>query len=120
MHVYMHMCVCVCTHVHVCMYAQTAPAQRAVSPPMPAGIGISFVPDQDGNLLIAHLVPGGPALMSGQLFIGDRLLSVSGQSVAGKTVPEIIRMVLGPKGSEVRLEVVTPAAGPGVREVILV
>ena len=87
---------------------------------MPAGIGISFVPDQDGNLLIAHLVPGGPALMSGQLFIGDRLLSVSGQSVAGKAVPEIIRMVLGPKDSEVRLEVVTPAAGPGVREVILV
>jgi hypothetical protein len=45
-------------------------------PPPPAGIGISFVPDQDGNLLIAHLVPGGPAMMSGQMYIGDRLLAV--------------------------------------------
>lgn len=71
----------------------------------PAGIGISFVPDQDGNLLIAHLVPGGPAQATGNLFVGDRLLSVSGQPVAGKTVPEVIRMVLGPKDSEVRLRV---------------
>mmetsp|Transcript_67290 Transcript_67290/g.98447 ORF Transcript_67290/g.98447 Transcript_67290/m.98447 type:complete len:466 (+) Transcript_67290:63-1460(+) len=86
----------------------------------PAGIGISFVPDQDGNLLIAHLVPGGPAMLSGQLYIGDRLLSVSGQPVAGKTVPEVIRMILGPKDTEVRLEVITPAAGPGVREVSIV
>ena len=77
---------------HVLSLAQTTP---------PAGIGISFVPDQDGNLLIAHLVPGGPAMLSGQLYIGDRLLSVSGQPVAGKTVPEVIRMVLGPKGTEV-------------------
>ena len=67
----------------------------------PAGIGISFVPDQDGNLLIAHLVPGGPAQATGNLFVGDRLLSVSGQPGAGKTVPEVIRMVLGPKDSEV-------------------
>jgi len=127
----------------------------------PAGIGISFVRDQDGNLLIAHLVPGGPAMLSGQLYIGDRLISVSGQPVAGKTVPEVIRMILGPKDSEVRermgtssseragvracwragvraserawvvtnlniqnkkvrLEVITPAAGPGVREVSIV
>jgi hypothetical protein len=71
----------------------------------PAGIGISFVPDQDGNLLIAHLVPGGPAQATGNLFVGDRLLSVSGQPVAGKTVPEVIRMVLGPKDSEVSLRV---------------
>ena len=39
--------------------------------------------------------------MSGQLFVGDLLLSVSGQPVTGKTVPEIIRMVLGPKDTEV-------------------
>ena len=77
------------------------PAAVKASPGAPAGIGISFVPDQDGNLLIAHLVPGGPAFLSGQLFVGDRLLSVSGQPVAGKSVPEIIRMVLGPKGTEV-------------------
>lgn len=77
--------------------AQTSPGYNSI----PAGIGISFVPDQDGNLLIAHLVPGGPAMMSGQLFVGDRLLSVSGQPIAGKSVPEIIRMILGPKGTEV-------------------
>lgn len=59
--------------------ATSAPAapQR---PAPPAGIGISFVPDQDGNLLIAHLVPGGPAMMSGQMYIGDRLLAVSSGS----------------------------------------
>lgn len=87
----------------------TAPAPASPSPlaqqtPQPAGIGISFVPDQDGNLLIAHLVPGGPAMTSGQLFVGDRLLSVSGLPVAGKSVPEVIRMILGPKGTEVTTE----------------
>jgi hypothetical protein len=83
------------------------------TPPVaqPAGIGISFVPDQDGNLLIAHLVPGGPAMMSGLLFVGDRLLSVSGQPVAGKSVPEVIRMILGPKGTEVS----TKGMGRGAR-----
>ena len=83
------------------------------TPPVaqPAGIGISFVPDQDGNLLIAHLVPGGPAMMSGLLFVGDRLLSVSGQPVAGKSVPEVIRMILGPKGTEVS----TKRMGRGAR-----
>ena len=55
--------------------ATSAPAEPQ-RPAPPAGIGISFVPDQDGNLLIAHLVPGGPAMMSGQMYIGDRLLAV--------------------------------------------
>ena len=57
-------------------------------PPPPAGIGISFVPDQDGNLLIAHLVPGGPAMMSGQMYIGDRLLAV-GHDVKGQIRPRV-------------------------------
>lgn len=82
--------------------ASVTSTESAHTPTPPAGIGISFVPDQDGNLLIAHLVPGGPAMLSGQLYIGDRLLSVSGQPVAGKTVPEVIRMILGPKDTEVR------------------
>jgi len=45
------------------------------------------------------------------------MVQVNGQPVAGKSVPEVIRMVLGPKGTAVKLDLVTPAAGPAVREV---
>jgi C-terminal processing protease CtpA/Prc len=51
---------------------------------------------QSGGLLVANLVPGGPAAASGQVSKGDELLAVDGQPVAGKSIPDVIRMILGP------------------------
>ncbi|KAJ1493943.1 hypothetical protein T484DRAFT_2655045 [Baffinella frigidus] len=37
-----------------------------------AGVGISFVPSEQGKITIAHMVPGAPAAQSGELRVGDQ------------------------------------------------
>ncbi|EKX41531.1 hypothetical protein GUITHDRAFT_153826 [Guillardia theta CCMP2712] len=70
-----------------------------------AGIGISFVPDESDSIVVAHLVPGGPAETCGLLQVGDKVLFIDGIEVKGRTVTDAIRMVLGPKDSNVELVV---------------
>lgn len=68
---------------------------------MPAGIGISLSPIHSGGMLVANLVPGGPAALTGKVLMGDELLAVDGRLIAGSSIPDVIRLVLGPSGTQV-------------------
>jgi carboxyl-terminal processing protease len=71
------------------------------------GIGATLE-TEDGYCKIHELIPGGPAMRSGQLKPGDRILAVAqarGESVDVSNMPlsRTVELIRGPKGSTVRL-----------------
>ena len=91
------------------------------------GIGAVLQSDND-HTKIVRLVPAGPAEKSKQLAPADRIIGVAqGNSemvdVVGWRLDEVVKLIRGPKGSTVRLEVI-PASNPPSdmtsREVVLV
>ncbi len=78
------------------------------------GIGASLQSD-DGYTVVKHLVPGGVADKDGRLKIEDKIVGV-GQADEGPIVDvvdmklnDVVKLIRGPKGTVVRLEVLTPA-----------
>ena len=84
--------------------AQT-PARQNVGP---AGPGIEVTCHRP--YVVAAMVPGGPAARSGQIAVGDELVSVQGQEVGLKSHDEIQSLMSGSVGSVVGLRLVR--AGP--------
>lgn len=79
------------------------------------GIGAVLQSDND-HTKIVRLVPAGPAEKSKQLAPADRIIGVAqGQDemvdVVGWRLDEVVKLIRGPKGSAVRLEVI-PASNP--------
>jgi carboxyl-terminal processing protease len=80
--------------------------------------GIGAVLQRDDEFtVIRSVVPGGPAAMSGQLKVGDRVVAV-GQGregpmvdVVGWRIDEVVELIRGPKDSYVRLDVLPAEAG---------
>ncbi len=70
------------------------------------GIG-AYVSMEDGNVLIVAPITGSPAEQAGVL-AGDIILEVDGESVAGKSLDQVIFLVRGPANSEVVLTVSRP------------
>ena len=70
------------------------------------GIG-AYVSMEDGNVLIVAPITGSPAERAGVL-AGDIILEVDGESVAGKSLDQVIFLVRGPADSEVVLTVSRP------------
>eukprot|EP00802_Teleaulax_amphioxeia_P022134 Tamp_22550.p1 GENE.Tamp_22550~~Tamp_22550.p1 ORF type:complete len:246 (-),score=20.65 Tamp_22550:346-1017(-) len=70
----------------------------------PAGVGIVFRQDEQDILRVDSVTPGGPAERSGLVKEGDELYSVAGQTVRGLTIGQLARLVLGPQGTTVDLE----------------
>ena len=68
------------------------------------GIGAQ-VERRDRQIIIIAPFPDSPASRAG-IRPGDLVLSVDGQSVAGKSLLETVLLIRGPRGSEVTLEVV--------------
>lgn len=74
------------------------------------GIG-AVLQAEDEYTRVVRLVPGGPAAKSGQLSPADRIVGV-GQgddeivNVIGWRLDEVVNLIRGPKGSQVRLEVI--------------
>ena len=62
----------------------------------------------DVNTYIRATFPGSPAHGAGLRF-GDRILAVDGQSMAGKTYPEVRKFLLGARGTTVKVTVEHPA-----------
>ena len=62
----------------------------------------------DVNTFIRATFPDAPAHRAGLRF-GDRILAVDGNSMAGKTYPEVRKFLLGPRGSTVKVTVEHPA-----------
>ncbi len=67
------------------------------------GIGIIFNMATD-TVLVTNVISGGPSLRAG-IVAGDRIITIDGMNVAGasKDQDEVVKMLRGPRGSEVRL-----------------
>ncbi len=80
------------------------------------GIG-AVLQKQDDIVAIREIVPGGPADKSAMLNPGDRVVGVGqGESgpmedVIGWRIDNVVEKIRGPKGSQVRLDIVPAAAG---------
>lgn len=90
------------------------------------GIGAVLQSDNDYTKIV-RLVPAGPAEKSKQLAPADRIIGVAQNKeemvdVVGWRLDEVVKLIRGPKGSSVRLEVI-PASNPpsdmSSREVLL-
>ena len=86
------------------------PANEAGNSQVPKGIigaSLRILADRIGDrtsLYIAQVHPEGPAQQAG-LKHGDEVVSVNGESVIGKTYEEVIKMIRGEAGTEVKLGV---------------
>jgi carboxyl-terminal processing protease len=71
------------------------------------GIGATIEDLREGadvNTYIRATFPESPAHQAGLRF-GDRILAVDGQSMKGKTYPEVRKFLLGPRGTTVKVTV---------------
>lgn len=82
-----------------------------------AGIGAVLM-DIDGYATIRELVAGGPASLSGQLQVGDRIVGVAQgdshamEDVVGWRLDDTVALIRGAVGSTVRLDVLPADQGP--------
>ncbi|HLA83220.1 MAG TPA: carboxy terminal-processing peptidase [Thermoguttaceae bacterium] len=81
------------------------------------GIGATLQAD-DGDVVVRDLVPGGAADKDGRLKTGDKIVGV-GQGTEGDvidigemTLTEAVKLIRGPRGTTVRLQVKPVAGGP--------
>lgn len=90
------------------------------------GIGATLS-SQDGFTVIEQLIPGGSADRSGKLKAKDKIIAVGQgkegefQNVIEMELREVVRLIRGPKGSEVRLKVLRKTKDAANRfEIVLV
>jgi carboxyl-terminal processing protease len=72
------------------------------------GIG-ALLGEDDGYVKVLEIIPGSPSWMKGQPKVGDLILKVAqggemAVDVVGMSVSDAARLVRGPKGTEVRLQ----------------
>ena len=80
------------------------------------GIGAVLQSDNE-NVKVVRLVPAGPADKSKQLAPADKIVGVAqgdGEmvDVIGWRLDEVVKLIRGPKGSKVRLEVIPASNAP--------
>lgn len=68
------------------------------------GIGAQLRDDLTGFTLV-RLLEGGPALHGGQLKVGDKIIAVNHEPVAGMDIVEAVDLIRGPKGTAVGLTI---------------
>ncbi len=79
------------------------------------GIGAQLQ-KQDDVVVIRELIPGGPAILSGKLKAGDRIVGVGQgdngpmEDVIGWRIDDVVDKIKGPKGTQVRLDIVPAEA----------
>ena len=87
------------------------------------GIG-AVLQSEDEFTKVVNLIPGGPAEIDGRLKPSDQILGVAQGSgpfedVVGWRLDEVVQLIRGPKGSQIRLEVQTGEDSPH-REIVLI
>lgn len=66
------------------------------------GIGAQLRDDLNG-FTIVRLLDGGPALVSNQIKLGDRIIAVNDEPIVGLDIIEAVDLIRGPRGTKVRL-----------------
>jgi hypothetical protein len=77
--------------------------QQPVLPIKLFGVGIFFATDASGGQVVRSFVPGGPAERSGQVSIGDVIVSVDNTDVYGLPLATLAKYLLGPRGSTISM-----------------
>ncbi len=81
------------------------------------GIGAVLSTDEYGYIKVEEIIPGGPADQDGNLQVGDRIVGVSDDDemvdVVNMSLRRTVRLIRGPKGSKVRLQVLPAGRGLG-------
>ena len=81
------------------------------------GIGAALT-EKDDYTTIRELIPGGPAMLSGQLNVGDRILGVAqgergvSTDIVGWRLDDSVALIRGEADSIVRLDILPVDAGP--------
>ncbi|MFG6429811.1 carboxy terminal-processing peptidase [Pelomonas parva] len=81
------------------------------------GIGAALT-EHDGHITVRELVAGGPAMVSGQLQVGDRIVGVgqgpsgSMEDVVGWRLDDVVALIRGKAASTVRLDILPAGGGP--------
>lgn len=88
------------------------------------GIG-AVLQMEDDYPMINSMVTGGPAAKSKELKVGDKIIAVGQQNkpmvdVVGWRLDDIVALIKGPKGSKVKLEVISDEKGAKPRNITLV
>lgn len=90
------------------------------------GIG-ALLSSEDGYCVVKELIPGGPAQLSKQLQVNDKIVAVAQPGsepvdVIGMSLRKVVNMIRGQKGTEIRLTTVpADAADDSVqKEIVLV
>jgi carboxyl-terminal processing protease len=68
------------------------------------GVGIELNPREDGQVEVVTPIDGSPAFKAG-VEAGDIILKVNGSSIEGLKVPDLIKKIGGPVGTQVTLTV---------------
>src|SRR5205814_2314917 len=68
------------------------------------GVGIQLNQLDDGKVEVVTPIDGSPAFKAG-VMAGDIILKVNGESLEGLRIPEVIKKIAGPLGTEVKLTV---------------
>ena len=87
------------------------------------GIGASLQTDDD-YVLVANIIPGGPAAIDGELQPKDRITAVAQGDeelvdVIGWRLDDVVQLIRGPAESVVRLQIMPEGALPGASEKII-
>ncbi len=69
------------------------------------GIGAQLRDDLNG-FTVVQIVEGGPASNSGELKVGDKIIAVNHEPIAGMDITEAVELIRGPQGSSVILTLV--------------
>lgn len=84
------------------------------------GIG-ALLQEHDEYIVIRELIPGGPAMKSGKLEVGDKIVGV-GQGECGAIVDvvgwrsdDVVAKIRGKRGTVVRLEILPAEGGPDAK-----
>ncbi len=88
------------------------------------GIGASLQLD-DEFVQVMNVIPGGPAAADGRLKANDRITAVGQENnkemidVVGWELDDVVQKIRGPRGSKVRLQILSGGAAPGAAEYVL-
>ena len=88
------------------------------------GIGATLN-SADDYVSIVNVIPGGPAAVAGTLGINDRILAIGQgkdgpyQDVIGWRIDDVVQLIRGKGGTQVRLQILPAGAAPGTPEKVV-